>query len=278
MALLRASDADRDACIETLNAAFADGRLTDAERTLRVGRALTAVTRRDLAGLLGDLEPRPAPASSSVADPAGDRRTRGLLLVVLAAVVLVGFAIAGVLSAGTSEGEAGGPAETVDVVDPVASPAASELHTVDGYRTFVEAVREKFGSSTVVEAVLYPDYASVTVPVDGSPNRVERWYYRTGFDDNTVQRSTRSSSEQVDVDLADVDAARLVEHLVEAPKALNVADSTNRYAIIGRQPAGADVGYAIYVSNEYSESGYWRFTLDGREQDRRPFATFEGQS
>ncbi len=54
---LRASDADRERVIDVLNAALADGRLTDEEHSGRVHAALTARTLGSLAGLTLDLVP-----------------------------------------------------------------------------------------------------------------------------------------------------------------------------------------------------------------------------
>ena len=64
---VRASDIERDAAVSRLQAAFAEGRLDDAEFDRRMRTALTAQTRADLAELVGDLPeeaPRPLPATA----------------------------------------------------------------------------------------------------------------------------------------------------------------------------------------------------------------------
>ena len=64
---VRASDAERDVAAARLQAAFAEGRLDDAEFDKRMRAALTAQTRADLAELTTDLPaeaPRPLPATS----------------------------------------------------------------------------------------------------------------------------------------------------------------------------------------------------------------------
>lgn len=58
---LRVSDAEREATIERLQDAYAEGRLDHEEFDLRMHLAMTAKTRGDLAGLTHDLTPAPAP-------------------------------------------------------------------------------------------------------------------------------------------------------------------------------------------------------------------------
>jgi hypothetical protein len=67
---MRVSHADRDQVVATLQDAFVAGMLTRDELDTRVGRALAARTRGDLAGLAGDLPPVPAGAGRPAA-PAG---------------------------------------------------------------------------------------------------------------------------------------------------------------------------------------------------------------
>jgi hypothetical protein len=59
---MRASDQDRDEATHRLQAAFAEGRLDDAEFDVRMRTALTAVTRPDLDKLSADL-PAAAPGA-----------------------------------------------------------------------------------------------------------------------------------------------------------------------------------------------------------------------
>ena len=64
---VRASDSERDAAATQLQAAFAEGRIDDAEFDQRMRTALTAQTRADLARLTADLPeevPRPLPVTA----------------------------------------------------------------------------------------------------------------------------------------------------------------------------------------------------------------------
>ncbi|XRQ15181.1 DUF1707 SHOCT-like domain-containing protein [Actinomadura welshii] len=57
---VRASDHDRDAAVQRLGDALADGALDTTEHGRRLDRALTATTRGDLHRLTADLPPSPA--------------------------------------------------------------------------------------------------------------------------------------------------------------------------------------------------------------------------
>jgi hypothetical protein len=100
---IRVSDADRNAVAEVLTKHYADGRLDQAEFDERVGQAMAAKTRGDLAGLFDDLPEIDEGDAGGAADPAGPtrayrpgRRRRGGLLrtLLLVAAVLIGANIA----------------------------------------------------------------------------------------------------------------------------------------------------------------------------------------
>jgi len=80
---MRVSDAERRVIADKLSSHFADGRLDQSEFDERMGKAMSAKTRGDLAGLLADLPPL-----ESDRPPAPTRRIRRSRPVLL----LVGFA------------------------------------------------------------------------------------------------------------------------------------------------------------------------------------------
>ena len=84
---VRVSDAERQAVTDRLAEHFGDGRLDQAEFDERVGRAMSAKTRADLAGLFDDLPEPGAPAM-----PELPRRRRRHPILLLALVVLVALA------------------------------------------------------------------------------------------------------------------------------------------------------------------------------------------
>lgn len=67
---IRASDSERDAAVERLQIAFAEGRIDDEEFDQRMRSALVARTRADLDGLLADL-PRAATIATVPAQSPG---------------------------------------------------------------------------------------------------------------------------------------------------------------------------------------------------------------
>jgi hypothetical protein len=97
---LRADHADREQAIGTLKDAFVDGRLTRDELDARIGRALAARTRADVAALTADIPPAPVAAGAGPARPPAPARRRrltraaagsGSCLVIAAAAVWAAF-------------------------------------------------------------------------------------------------------------------------------------------------------------------------------------------
>jgi len=93
---LRVSDAERQAVADRLAEHFGDGRLDQAEFDERVGRAMNAKTRADLAGLFDDLPETGAPAM-----PERPRRRRRYPILTVALLVLITVAAAHAVAAVT---------------------------------------------------------------------------------------------------------------------------------------------------------------------------------
>jgi hypothetical protein len=96
---LRVSDAERQAITDRLAGHFADGRLDQAEFDERAGRAMSAKTRADLAGLLDDLPGTDMPGTGlpgtgAPAVPGRSRRgrPRSFLGLVLLVIIIVAAA------------------------------------------------------------------------------------------------------------------------------------------------------------------------------------------
>jgi hypothetical protein len=102
---LRAGHADREHAIKALKHAFVQGRLTRDELGARAGRAFTARTYGELAGVTGDIPDVPAaPAAADPADPAGPpawARQWPLAKAVAGSGTLLAIAFAAVVIAGS---------------------------------------------------------------------------------------------------------------------------------------------------------------------------------
>jgi hypothetical protein len=90
-----ASDAERAATAAWLGAAYAEGRLVQAEYDRRVREAFAAVTRDQLAALTDDLPPREAEQEPEVAPARRRPPGSGDLQVGLVAGVLIGVVCIG---------------------------------------------------------------------------------------------------------------------------------------------------------------------------------------
>lgn len=194
----------------------------------------------------------PAPTSLadfSVAPDAGARvgkLPKALFLIPVVAALVVVIAVVGAIFAtgGDDGGVLGGDPEP-------------EVLTAQGYDELVAAVEEETGSTTVFDAVLYPAYAVVSIPVDATTKRQESWYW-----DGTDLRSndSKSTASFDRFDLAGVDGAVVVD-LVDQVRTL-VEDPTSWYAIVRTSDADGATMWA-YARNEYGETAYLGARADG---------------
>jgi hypothetical protein len=95
---IRVSDAEREAVTDRLAEHYAEGRLDHNEFDKRVGQAMSAKTRADLAGLFADLpalanrEPRTLQASQATLPARPRRHGHPVVLLVLAVVIFLAAA------------------------------------------------------------------------------------------------------------------------------------------------------------------------------------------
>lgn len=261
----RARDADRDAAIEVVEAAWADGQIVEADRDKRVEELLRAQTIQEIRTYTQDLQP-PRPDPSGVPRPAygtattvaavkpdvavpvktntGSKLACGLMLLI--PLGLVG-AVVGIIAAVVSSVNAG------DTLEPGKDPGIGQVNTMseEGYAELIADLEDETGSSVVFEAVLYPGYAVMQVPVDETTNRYEYRYWDGSLDD----ASSKSTTDYTRFDLRGVDPEVIVGLVDEARS--RVEDPTSWYAIV-RQPDDFDNGTWIsaYATNEFGESAY----------------------
>jgi hypothetical protein len=274
MVATRASDADRDSCLDDIEAAYADGRINDAEREARTQAALQATTLSELAALVADLGPaaklpakvaaalsiKKRPATAGGAPPLSPRFLRNLLLVTLVpAVAAVAIWIS---TAGDDDPTTPGTTAQESV-----PKERLELHTAAGFERLVALTKAKFGTTIVDSAAIYPDYASITVVMTDDQRRTENWYFAKGFEGDP-SKGTRPAGTAT-IDLAAVNPAAYARAIKRSPTVLGVEDVNSTYVVI--HDSGGEPSFSVYVRNEYGENGYWTFTLDGKEIRRYAF-------
>ncbi|HEX7740319.1 MAG TPA: DUF1707 domain-containing protein [Marmoricola sp.] len=277
----RARQADRDAVLGQLEAAYADGQLDRAEFDRRSDRALRARTLGDLGVLVADLQSDGQPAlrrAGSASAPVSRR------MIALAAVIVVA---AGLIVTKIADGHDDAPpsppaAVQQPAVDDAAPAEKEELATaplpeplsLQAFRAFRTAYRERFGTTKLYEPTFHAN-GDVHFSVPYGPvgkNRIDPmfWSPKDGFDE-WADPSTNVFDEGI-VDLARVDLAALARNAVHARKYLNVENATVMITIERDPDLRPQVQVRFNASNSLDESGWMATTLSGRELASNPFS------
>ena len=144
--------------------------------------------------------------------------------------------------------------------------------TTKGLTAFLATYATKFGTTKVVDLVLYPQYAVVDVPVAGGRGRQAGWLYRkdSGWTSFGGVRAVFPGATTIDTTRLNV--AALVRNVARARRTLNVEDPGITYVVLRFVPPSDRVaGVDIHVSNRFSESGYLATRLDGSIDRAYPF-------
>ena len=278
----RARDKDRDAAIEIVEAAWSEGQIVDADRDHRVEALLRAETLAEIQMLTHDLQLPGSPVAVATESPYGEppvvtsgapdyatpqqvttksgRRSGGVALIVLVVVIaVVGGVIAGLVAV------VQGVDSTLEAVASSEAPLPGEpaeegVNTLsrDGYAELLDDLETVVGSTEAFEAVLYPGYAVVSLPVDGTSQRESRWYWNGELDD----LDSRGTASYQRFDLTEVDMD-VVIRLVKRVRGM-VEEPTSFYAILRAPDEPGGQAISVYASNEYSESGYLLATAEGK--------------
>ncbi len=278
----RAKDADRDRFVELIEAAYVDGQLGDADRDLRVSRALSAGTLDELETLTRDLQ---LPAGY-VPPPPPERRTFrpqrlvGALAALVVVVAVLGVGVASLVLFASTGDDAGSPTG-VEVISEQASPApepgAGETEepavpsfsmTPGEVRTFIRAYEREFATLDVYEAGFYPTRVGVQVPVRGSRPRFERWAWTGAWQQDTEASAVIGPG--VIIDLGAVDVRRLFANIALARKTLDVQRGKLTHVLVNHW-IGDVPSVNIYIGNSFNESGYLKTTLSGEVLNRFPY-------
>lgn len=276
----RAKDADRDRYVEVIEAAYVDGQIGDADRELRVARALSAETLDELETLTRDLQNRPAPPmpapgrTGRTVAPSRARRLTGILVALGVFVALVGAGVTAVVSLlAFSVGDSADDVSTVQIsgdavpvpvdsgVDGEVDEAPSFEMTARDVRAFVRAYEREFGTLDAWDVSFYPERVAVDVPVRGSRPRYESWSW-TGTWEMTSGPRGASPFHTALVDLGSIGPDRLMANIRLAERSLGVQRGVFTHAVLWDDPtAGPTLN--IHVGNKFGENGYLRTTLSG---------------
>ncbi|MEV0435812.1 DUF1707 domain-containing protein [Nocardia sp. NPDC050413] len=253
---LRARDADRADVCALLDAALADGQLTETEHGKRTATAMRAETFGDLDRLVDDLQIPDGLAATPVAR--GIPRAPRRWWIPVGAVVLAGLVGAGAGLLGRST---------------VLAPPLPDLTTGNGFAHFLADYRAEYGSALADELTLYPEYALVERD-SGKPGKQDELQYRGDFDrwgsPGSRPPGTRS------FDLATVDLAKYARLMSGAPQTTRVPGGWVSHVLVRFPPGGAkdaEPEISIYVKNEAEQSGYLKIRLSGE-----PIAVYPADS
>ena len=137
--------------------------------------------------------------------------------------------------------------------------------TPDGIRTAIKAFKGETGRDMFGDFSVYPEYVSAKLMVNGSQSKYDSYTYRPG---EGVEKGIISGSlaGTTPVSLDDFNWDRVPALLEEAERKLNVDDPNTRYLLL-RQPSevfDTPAGMAVYLSDEYGQSGYLQADTDGK--------------
>lgn len=293
----RPRDPERAALSARIRRASDEGRISAADRDIRLRNVASAQSAGELDLMSRDLDqlesaiapgvPAPAPVEAGTSSRGVQIQVnrRNVVIAVLFVVVAV-IGLGGLVtfsSGGTSERHAVGDPTAPSQVSPsvaadgggtdVGGTGSGSAYRLDGrgIRWFVDAYRTKFATTEVVDLTLYDDYVVVQVPQPGTHRHAGLLYRPAdGWHDFGGVSADFPGSRPVDLSRLDVPA--LIRNIARARHALDVADVTQTYVVVDHRrgnDAAPDVD--IHVANQYGESGYLATTLDGSVERAFPY-------
>ncbi|WP_459548493.1 DUF1707 SHOCT-like domain-containing protein [Nocardia sp. X0981] len=261
---IRARDSDRVEVCALLDAARADGQLSEAEHTARTRSAMQAKYATGLDALIADLQ-----IPGELADAAVLHRDRPARPWWMAVAVLGSAAILGaVVGLGTSGDPASAEGARVEAVE-TGEAAAVNLVSGRGLALLVDSYRREFGDTIIDMATVHPGRALV--------QRVERGetkLYEFDGEDFTGRSLTLPSySKGRPIDLATIDLPAVAAVLAGAPATVRLPDGEVAHFGIGFEliaPADAGPVIDIYVGTGADHTGTVQVSLDGTPREVHP--------
>lgn len=255
---LRARDSDRVEVCALLDAASADGQLSDAEHTARTRSAMRAKYTADLDALIADLQIPGELADAAILNRDRPARPWWVPVALLTAAAVLGAVVGLAL-----------PDDSASAGDPATEQAAADLATGSGLALFVDSYRRKFGDTIIDAATVFSD----RILVQRLDRGEEQVYEFDGTDFTATTSSVSSYSEGRPVDLADIDLLAVAAILAGAPATVKSADGRIGHIGIGYEliaPEAAAPVIDIYVDGGGDRTGTMQLALDGTPQEVHP--------
>jgi len=296
-------DQDRAALVARIKRAADDGRIAPADRDIRLANVASAQSMSELDLMGRDLDqlesavpagatqaptwsgPGTAPVADVITEKAVDAAkstARSIGLVTLLIIGVLGLGAIGLavyhgvqgssgsddpglkdpipISEAPSPGDPDSPRPTAASPEP---PGPAYSLSAPGIRAFLQAYRERFKTSEIIDLTMYGDYVVVDVPVAGKP-RHAGWLYRNGGGWSSFGGVTTNFPGARAVDTGKLAIPALVRNIARAQRTLNVEDPTTTYVIVRHYTSADQVpSVDIHVANDFNESGYLATTLDG---------------
>ncbi|MFL5993595.1 MAG: serine/threonine-protein kinase [Streptomyces sp.] len=166
----------------------------------------------------------------------------------------------------TSAPESTGSPAAAPAVQRSKDSTTTSLLTPDGIRTAIKALRQETGRDRFGDFTVYEDFVSAELMVNGSDSKYDTYTYRRGQGvEKGIIKGTLSGGDQP-FRLDGFNWDKVPTLLEEARKKLNVDRPNSRYVLV-RQPNDVfdtPLGMAVYLSNEYSQSGYLEANTKGK--------------
>jgi hypothetical protein len=307
----RPGDRDRSALVARIRSAADQGRISSADRDIRLANVASAQTMTELDLIGRDLDqleavlpaaaaavptatgPMPAALADQLTDKAvdvakGTARSFGWRAAFIVVIAVIGVASSALVAFRSSDDSPGADVELfspepipTDVAvepsdDPSASPGGDAPGGDPAYALTVIGVRSFIAAyrekfDTTMVVDLTLYGDYAVVNVPQPKNRHAGYLYRNGEWQDFGGVMTNFPGAQP-VDLRRLDIGALAHNIVKARRTLNVEDPTQTYAIVRHYTSADEVpSVDIHVANEFGESGYLATTLDGSVERAYPF-------
>ncbi|WP_330251655.1 DUF1707 domain-containing protein [Nocardia sp. NBC_00565] len=248
---IRARDTDRADVCGLLDAALADGQLTEGEHADRTAKAMRAKAFGELDQLIGDLQV-PQNLVDAPVIRVDRRRPRRWIAPV---AFIAGSAIIGAAAGGIA-GCAGG---TIGL-----SEHLPVLTTGTGLAYFIDEYRAEFGDTQVDDVTVYPSYVIFERRAAGDPTATARYRYNGSFHDYSASSGRRSDVRSFD--LASIDQRAIAGLLAGAPQSVRLPDTAITHVSLEFPPGGSadrPPVVVIHVTNKANSTGVLTTTFTG---------------